>query len=314
MKREELRIVSLLPSATEIVCALGYGDRLVGRSHECDFPPDVSALPAVTRAKLDPNGTSAEIDRRVKELAAKARAEDALGVYEVLTERLEELRPTHLVTQAQCDVCAVTLADVERAVQELTETDAKVVSLQPTVLSEIWGDFETVARVLEDPQAGEGLAERCRERIAAITEKAEDLDRPTVAVVEWADPMMAAGNWGPDLVDAAGGRNLFGVSGEHSPWLEQDELVEADPEFIVLAPCGFDLERAEQDVPSLKERPDWRRLRAVREGRVAVADGNQYFNRPGPRVVESVEILAEILHPDAFDFGHEGRGWRRART
>jgi len=304
--------VSLLPSATEIVCALGYGDRLVGRSHECDYPPDVARLPALTRAKIDPAGSSAEIDRRVKDLTEQARAEDALGVYEVLTDTLEELRPTHVVTQAQCDVCAVTLKDVQEAMQELTNAEATLVSLQPAALEEIWDDFQMVADVFDDPEAGRALVARCRDRLAAIADKAHGLERPSVAVIEWADPLMAAGNWGPDLVEAAGGRNLFGASGRHSPWMEWDELTEADPDVIVLAPCGFGLERAMRDLPVIEAQAGWRDLQAVRGRRIAVADGNQYFNRPGPRVVESAEILAEIFHPDKFDFGHEGRGWREA--
>lgn len=308
-----MRIVSLIASATEIVCALGYENSLVGRSHECDFPPAVRSLPVLTRPRFDPAGTSREIDQRVKRLALRSAARDALGVYEVFADKLRELRPTHIITQTQCEVCAVSLRDVEAAVREITDHDVRIVSLQPNSIENVWTDMLRSADALDDAAAGERLVESMRERIDAVARRAASTgQRPRVAGIEWVDPLMAFGNWTPELIRLAGGECLFGVHGEHSPWMEFQQIVEADPDVIVIAPCGFDLARAREDLPLLTARPEWSKLRAVRKRRVYVADGNQYFNRPGPRLVETVEILAEILHPDVFSFGHEGGGWERA--
>ncbi|MDP9374432.1 MAG: cobalamin-binding protein [Chloroflexota bacterium] len=301
------RIVSLIPSATEIVCALGFEDRLVGRSHECDFPPSVKHLPACTASKVDLEGSSAEIDRRVKATLA-----EALSVYRVDEGLLRELRPEVIVTQSQCEVCAVSLRDVEEAVCGWIDSRPRIVSLAPNALADVWADIGRVAEALGAPTRGAGLVERLRGRMAAIAERAAALpDRPTVVCVEWIDPPMAAGNWMPELVEAAGGVNLCGEAGEHSPWMRPEALVALDPDVIVVLPCGFDIARTRAELPALAGQPWWPHLRAVRAGRVFLTDGNQYFNRPGPRLVESLEILAEIFHPEVFRFGHEGAGWER---
>ncbi len=303
----EPRVISLIPSATEIVCALGLADRLVGRSHECDFPDEVRRLPVVTEPKFLTQGTSAEIDRRVKDLL-----ERALSVYRVDALRLKALRPDVIVTQSQCELCAVTLSEVERAVSDWLEARPRIVSLEPTGLADLWIDIARVADALGVPERGAALVESLQERMAAIAERAGGLaGRPSVASIEWIDPLMAAGNWMPELVEKAGGVSLFGEAGKHSPGMRWEALVRADPEVIVVLPCGFDMARTRAEMPALTGRPDWRELRAVRAGRVFLTDGNQYFNRPGPRLVESLEILAEILHPEAFHLGHEGTGWER---
>ncbi len=303
----EPRVISLLASATEIVCALGFADRLVGRSHECDFPDEVRRLPVVTEPKFLTQGTSAEIDRRVKDLL-----ERALSVYRVDALRLRALRPDVIVTQSQCEVCAVTLSEVEQAVSDWLEARPRIVSLEPTGLADLWTDIARVADALGVPERGAALVESLQERMAAIAERAGGLaGRPSVASIEWIDPLMAAGNWMPELVEKAGGVSLFGEAGKHSPGMRWEALVRADPEVIVVLPCGFDMARTRAEMPALTGRPDWRELRAVRAGRVFLTDGNQYFNRPGPRLVESLEILAEILHPEAFHLGHEGTGWER---
>jgi iron complex transport system substrate-binding protein len=301
------RIVTLLPSATEIVCALGFEDQLVGRSHECDFPRAVVRVPALTEAKFNAEGTSAEIDQRVKKIVA-----DALSVYRVDAARLRELKPDLIVTQSQCEVCAVSEREVEAAVAEWLGARPRIVSLAPYGLDDIFSDMQRVADALDARARGIELVERLRARLAKIAERARGASkRPGVATIEWIDPLMAAGNWMPTLIEMAGGVNLFGVAGEHSPWMKFDELAASDPDVILIAPCGFSIERAAQDLPVLTNRADWGRLKAVRGGQVFVADGNQYFNRPGPRIAESLEILAEIMHPELFDFGHEGAGWRR---
>ena len=301
------RIVTLLPSATEIVCALGFQGQLVGRSHECDFPRSVERIPALTEPKFNPEGTSAQIDERVKKIVG-----DALSVYRVDPARLRELRPDVIVTQSQCEVCAVSERDVEAAVAEWLGARPQIVSLAPYGLDDIFNDMQRVADALGAHTRGTELVERLRARLAQIADKARGAsERPTVAMIEWIDPLMAAGNWMPTLVEMAGGVNLFGKAGEHSPWMKFEELAAKDPDVILIAPCGFDMDRAAQDLPALTKRSQWNTLKAVRTQRVFMADGNQYFNRPGPRIAESLEILAEITQPDLFHFHHEGSGWRR---
>lgn len=300
------RIVTLLPSATEIVCALGFESDLVGRSHECDFPASVKRLPALTEPKFNPEGSSAEIDARVKSIVR-----DALSVYRVDAEKLRELRPGVIVTQSQCEVCAVNQADVDVAVAEWTGTRPEVVSLAPYSFADVFSDMQRVASALGAPERGDKLVHDLQMRCDEIREVASRVkNKPTVACIEWIEPMMAAGNWMPTLIEMAGGRNLFGKAGEHSQWMKFEELIAADPEVILIAPCGFGIPRASDELHLLQKQNGWKQLRAVRDRRVFLADGNQYFNRPGPRIVESLEILAELIHPHTFHFGHEGEGWR----
>jgi iron complex transport system substrate-binding protein len=299
------RIVSLLPSATEIVCALGFRGELVGRSHECDFPAGVQDLPALTEPKFKIEGSSAEIDQRVKQIVG-----DALSVYRVDAARLRELQPDVIVTQSQCEVCAVSQNDVEAAVAQWLGARPQIVSLAPYALSDVFEDMIRVAEALGDRARGEKVVADLRARMDAIAKRAaEARSRPTFACIEWIDPMMSAGNWMPELVAMAGGTNLFGKAGEHSPWMKFDELAAKDPEVIMISPCGFPMNRSREELPALTANPRWHSLRAVRDKKVFLADGNQYFNRPGPRIVESLEILAEILHPELFTFGHKTSGW-----
>lgn len=303
MSQSSPRIVSLIPSATEIVALLGMTDCLVGRSHECDFPESVKALPICTEPKFNPEGSSAEIHERVTDLL-----QSALSVYRIKTEVLEQLQPTHILTQAQCEVCAVSLGDVEQAVKELTGIQPQIISLQPNILADIWADIERVAEAL-GVSAEEQLA-ALQQRVKACTQVTQNLEqRPTVACIEWSDPLMAAGNWIPELVELAGGRSLFGIIGQHSPWLQWDQLVETNPEVIIFMPCGYDLQRTRQDAELLSRHPQWSSLKAVQTQHVYITDGNQYFNRPGQRLVDSLEILAEILHPQSFSPLHKGTGW-----
>jgi iron complex transport system substrate-binding protein len=301
-----LRIVSLIASATEIVCALGHEQELVGRSHECDFPRSVARLPICTEPKLNTSARSAQIDREVRRIIA-----DALSVYRVHTDRLKELKPDVIVTQDHCRVCAVSLSDVEQALGAWLDLRPQVVSLSPNCLANVWEDIRTVAKALGNPDRGEELGARLRRRMNAVVERSRTLpERPAVACVEWVDPLMAAGNWVPELVDMAGGLNRFGSPGKHSPWMTWEQLRDADPDVIIVMPCGFDIERSRCEMPALAERTDWPGLRAVRNRRVYLVDGNQYFNRPGPRLADSLEILAEILHPSVFQFGYKGSGWQ----
>jgi len=304
-KTTRLRIVSLIASATEIVCALGFEDQLVARSHECDYPPSVKLLPQVTSPKFNVEGTSAEIDQRVKSIV-----QEALSVYRVDAAILEELKPTHIITQSQCEVCAVSLEDVEHAVCEFTSSRPVLVSLEPNALEDVWDDITRVGEALGAADRAERLIDDLKSRMDDIVQRTHWLDsNPSVAYIEWIDPLMAGGNWMPELISMAGGLNLFGEAGKHSPWMTWDELVTKDPDIIFVSPCGFDIPRTLEEMNLLSNKDDWKHLKAVRDGRVFVADGNQYFNRPGPRLAESLEILAEVIHPNVFHFGHEGTGW-----
>jgi iron complex transport system substrate-binding protein len=297
----------LIASATEIVAALGLEDQLVGRSHECDFPPSVLRLPACSEPKIDVNGSSREIDDRVK-----AVLRDAVSVYRVFAEELDRLAPTVIITQTQCEVSAVSLKDVEAAVCNLVSSKPKIVALEPMDLADVWRDISAVARAVGVPERGEKLVADLKQRLAEIERIAKPLSRkPRVACLEWIDPLMAAGNWVPELVEIAGGENLFGQAGKHSPWMTWEELFASDPDIIAIMPCGFDIPRTMKELAPLTSRPDWPRLSAVKSGRVFATDGNQYFNRPGPRLVESAEIFAELFHPQTFDFSHQGTGWIR---
>jgi iron complex transport system substrate-binding protein len=300
-----MRILSLLPSATEIVSALGYGEQLVGRSHECDHPASVTDLPICSRPRIRVDTSSSEIDRSVKAIVSKG-----LSVYEIDEDTLRSLAPDFIVTQTQCEVCAVSERDVEKAVNDWLDGQGEIISLNPNRLEDVWADIIRVATVLGNPRNGEAVVATLRERMARMrASTATREQRPRVALIEWIEPLMAGGNWMPELVDMAGGENLFGKAGEHSPWLEFDALREFDADIIVVAPCGFDLERTRSEMPPLTQRPEWKKLRAVATGQVYLTDGHHFFNRPGPRLAESLEILVEILHPDSTPSRHRGKAW-----
>ncbi|MCY3605551.1 MAG: cobalamin-binding protein [Gammaproteobacteria bacterium] len=303
----EQRIVSLIASATEIVAALGFEKQLVGRSHECDFPPAIAGIPVCSASKIDTKASSRHIDAQVKALV-----DQALSVYRVDAELLDRLAPDLIITQSQCEVCAVSLADVQQAVGELVSSRPEVVSLEPMDLDDVWEDIRRVAGALEAAGSGEQLVDRLTVRLGNLATRAKRLaSQPSIACIEWIDPLMFAANWVPALVEIAGGRIMKGEAGRHSGYFDFDELASCDPDVLAIMPCGFDIAQSLQEMPALTGRPGWSRLSAVRNGRVFVTDGNQYFNRPGPRLVESAEILAELLHPQTFDFGHEGTGWVR---
>lgn len=302
----DLRIVSLLPSATEIIDCLGLTSALVGRSHECDYPPEIKDLPVCTTAKLDSNNQSADIDRDVQSLL-----QQALSIYRVETDTLESLKPTHIVTQDQCDVCAVNFAEVDRAVSQLTHSQPRIISLQPNLLEEVWQDIKRVGRVLgvKSQLAINSLQQRINNISQRLQESAHQI--PTVVAIEWIEPLMTAGNWIPELIEIAGGKSLLSSKGQHSSYISWDELIAANPDIIIVMPCGFDLARTAREAQALKTNSQWSQLKAVQNKQVYLVDGNAYFNRPGPRLVDSTEIIASILHPRLFDLDYEEKGWRK---
>src|SRR5438477_1414392 len=299
------RIISLLPSATEIVAALGFVEHLVGRSHECDFPPGVETLPVCSSTKIPARGSSYEIDERVKEIVA-----EGLSVYRVDVDRLRQLQPDFILTQTQCAICAVTPRDLEQALCSWVGGRPAILSLEPNTLCDVWSDVAQVGDALGVTHRADELIVAFTQRLAAIRDNAARAQsRPTVAAIEWLGPLMASGNWMPELIEIAGGRSLFAKAGEHSPWLDWANLMDADPEVILLLPCGFKIPQTIADLGLLTQNPTWPKLRAARRGQVFLIDGHHFFIRPGALSVESAETMADVLHPDRFAFGHHGRGW-----
>jgi iron complex transport system substrate-binding protein len=301
------KIISLLPAATEIVYALGLQDNLVGRSHECDYPEAVKTLPICSEANFPDGMSSLEIDNKVKEILA-----DALSVYTVKRDVIKSLLPDVVITQAQCDVCAVSLQEVEQALDNYLDKQTRIISLQPNKLIDIFNDITAVAEALNVQAAGADLLERLNERVDIIKHKLKFIaDKPTVACIEWLEPMMISGNWVPELVELAGGLPILASTGKHSPYVKWEDIAATDPDIIVLMPCGFSMDRTLKEVNILLQQPGFADLKAVKNNRLYITDGNQYFNRPGPRIVDSIEILAEIINPKQFVFGYEGNGWMK---
>ena len=291
-----MRIASLLPSATEIVCALGLGDSLVGVSHECDYPREVIGRPVLTEPKIDVSGDSAGIDSAVRRLVR-----DGLSVYRIKTDVLQQLQPDLIVTQEQCEVCAVSYRDVVEATRQLLERPAAIISLKPVRLDDLFDDMQRVADAAGCSPAGVALTQQLRARLDAIRTRAALVhSRPRVACIEWMEPLMAAGNWIPELVALGGGTYDMVAPGAHSPTLGWEDLVRYAPDVVIIMPCGFKLPQTQRELPHLTARPEWRELPAVRNRRVYAVDGNAYLNRPGPRIVESAELLAGLIQPGFF--------------
>lgn len=305
---QQVRIVSLIPSATEMLDAIGMARHMVGRSHECDAPEWIKDLPECTAPVFPTNGTSRDISCHVSE-----RLKEALSIYDLHMETLEALAPTHIITQDRCAVCAVTLDQVRDATRAILDSQVDVIAFAPKHLGDVWDDMERLADAFgckPDP------AEHCRRKITDIIGRSvRSAPRSTVACLEWLDPLMTCGGWIPELVEAAGGREVLGKAGTNARWLDWDELVAADPCTLVLMPCGYDLQRTIAEAGDLARRESkWAQLRAVRNGRVFAVDGNRYFSRPGPGLVGSAEIMSEILYPDAFGLAHQGTGWVQLET
>jgi iron complex transport system substrate-binding protein len=312
------RIVSLLPAATEIAAALGLQSNLVGRSHECDEPAGVASLPALTAARIDASAPSREIHDQVTQIGrtlgeaaatqttAGSAAACAIGtsaaLYSLDIDTLASLKPDLILTQAACDVCAISAADVEAAARK-AGVNTQVLALSPATLADLLSDILAVGRATGRLAQARDVVARLRARIASLACRVDTFsDRPRVAVIEWLDPPMAAGNWVPEMVRLAGGKDLFGTAGGHSHWISWDDVTAADPDVVILVPCGFTLDRVVAEAGTAAVQPHLARLRAYREGNIVAVDGHHLFNRPGPRLVDSLEVLAEILHPGRFGF------------
>jgi len=310
-----MRIVSLLASATEMVAELGCLDQMVGRSHECDYPPEILSLPVVSTTQINVNTSSEQIDAQIKQLAhskdaVQGDALKALSIYALNIDLLQQLRPDVIFTQTQCEVCAVSERDVMEAVQQLTGLQPRIVALTPYRLNDVWEDVERVGAALGRAEQARGLVQRYQQRLERLSTLTAGKRRPRVTLLEWIDPLMAAGNWTPELIAYAGGESVFGEIGQHSPWLTWEELQAADPDVLVLSPCGFTLERTLQELPLLQQHPSWGSLQAVQQGRVYAIDGNNYLNRSGPRLVESAELLARVLWGELLGINPDAQAWR----
>jgi iron complex transport system substrate-binding protein len=294
-----MRIASLLASGTEITALLGKADDLVGISHECDYPSSIRHLPVLTRSHINFHSRSDLIHLEVQE-----RVRLALSLYEVNNPLVAELAPDVIITQEQCDVCAVTFDDVREAVCTLLQKDVKIVSLNPTSLSEIFEDVRRVAGAVG--ANADGVLESMNKNILDVQHKVAAITKkPRVAFIEWIDPIFIGANWMPELIALAGGVPLFGESGRKSHVISIEELLIQNPDVIVIAPCGFKLPQTKADLHLLTSKPLWRELDAVKANRVFLCDGNSYFNRSSPRLMESLELLAGVIHlethPNLFE-------------
>jgi iron complex transport system substrate-binding protein len=290
------RIVSLLPAATEIAAALGLMDQVAGVSHECDFPDEANARPRVTHCPVHNSGmTSREVDESVR----RALRENGT-IYTIDEPLLRKLRPDVILTQKLCDVCAVGYGTVARLAETLPGPPT-VVNLEPSSVSDIFDDIRCVAKACDVPARAEKLIANLFERVENVRERAARIpDRPRCFLMEWVDPPFCSGHWGPELVEIAGGHDPLGCRHQPSVQIEWQEIVGMQPDVIVLALCGYDIDRARRDYEILRGFPDFNSLSAARRGEIYLVDASAYFARPGPRIVDSLEILAGILHPGEF--------------
>jgi iron complex transport system substrate-binding protein len=291
---QNMRICSLLPGATEIACALGLADDLVGVSHECDFPPAARSKPVMVRSRIDPTMIgSGEIDRRVGDLLRSKQS-----LYALDEKLFKSSEPDLILTQGLCDVCALDYNDVVQAARSLAQ-DPTIISLDPHCLADILNDVLRIGEATDRSPQAESLVQELEVRIDALRDQtARAASRPRVACLEWFDPIYIAGHWVPEMVQIAGGKDILGTAGEPSAKIEWDALIASRPEILILMPCGFDLERAVRESSLLKNRADWQTLPAVRDGRVFAVSGTDYFSRPGPRLVDGLEILSQVIHPE----------------
>lgn len=300
--------MSLLPGLTELVCALGQEHRLAGRSHECDYPKSITNRPVLTSANYphSSESDSSQIHQSITGLLQKA-----LSIYDLDEKTLINLDPDLILTQDHCEVCAVSYGDLTRAVKDALGAGTQIVSTSPTTLDEICRSFIDVSDALGVRQKGEKLVGNIRGRFDEIRNMTSNLTKPDVVAIEWIEPLMTGGNWMPEMIEIAGGRNHLAEAGQHSPWTDWERIKQTDPDILLILPCGYSIEKTLTEINSLEGKDSWKDLKAVRKNRVFILDGNHYFNRPGPRVKESVEILADIFHPDHYRGRSVTEGWTR---
>jgi iron complex transport system substrate-binding protein len=292
-----MRIASLIASATEIVCALGLRDQLVGISHECDFPSSVLGLPVLTESNINSHAESQVIDHSIREIL-----QNGMSVYNIRTAILQKLKPDLVITQDQCEICAVSLKDVEKALCSLVLPTTRLCTLQPNFFRDILSDIQRVADMADVPERGVVLTGQIQRRVDFIIQRVKKIEkRPTVACVEWLDPLMIAGGWMPELAEWGGGKPILIQSRQLFSKPTWNDLLQADPDIMVILPCGYDLPRTLQELGKSPMSKTLGKFRASHEGRCFLVDGNAYFNRPGPRIAESIEILAYLLHPTLFN-------------
>jgi iron complex transport system substrate-binding protein len=290
------RIVSLLPSSTEIVCGIGLEQALVGISHACDYPASIANRPRLTTPKINVHADSHRIDQEVR-----ARLGEGLSIYDIDTDQLHLLQPDLIITQDQCEVCAVPYDEVIKATQHILGAHVEVLSLHPTMLHDIWSDIRRIGAATGHTSQADHLLDILFDRVKAILNESTTIETPPrVAVIEWIDPLILAGNWVPEMIQIAGAQDALCQMGAHSQPIKWQVLQDYDPDILLIIPCGYRLGQTLAELPTLQNLPDWHNLLAVRQGRVYAVDGNAYFNRPGPRIVDSLEILAGLSHPDLF--------------
>jgi len=307
-----MRIVSLLPAATEWICTLGGQEDLVGRSHECDYPDNVQDVPVVTSPTYDAEGDSAAIDDAVQE-----QLQDGLSLYEVDLERLRALEPDLIVTQDQCEVCAVSRPELEAQLGDWTGGAPEVVSMRPQTLKEVLDEALRLARAMDALEQGMEVIANLETGLKVLRDQI-GVDRstnpqslPSVACIEWLEPLMVTGHWMPDVVEMAGGRPVLGTAGEPTEPVEWGDLRKADPDVLALMPCGFTVDETRRDLHYLTEHSGWEDLAAVQNERGALLDGNAYFNRPGPRLYRAIEVLASVLHSEKVRPDPPVAAWER---
>ena len=290
-----MKLVSLLPSATEIIARLGQEKNLVGVSHECDFPQTVKSLPKLTSSSINTSLSNAKIHESLLEVV-----KSAISVYDLNIELLKSLQPNFIITQNLCDVCAVSFEQVEKACQEVLDTDARIISLKPKLLGDIWGDIQNVADHLSVSVQGHKFREEVKKRINFVKSRLKNRNRPKILTIEWIDPIYIGGMWLPEMIDIVGGEVCFAERGEKAPVVSREDLGKIEPDIVVVKPCGYKLYQTLKELELLKQQlPVWEK-----PPRIYLVDGNSYFNRPGPRILDSLEILAYCTHPDLFsEFG-----------
>ena len=302
-----MRIISLIPSATEIICALGEEENLVGRSHECDYPKSIQNLPMCTKLKFDVSGSSLDIEKSVNSFLI-----DSSSIYHIKEDLIKKIRPDIIFTQSQCNICAVSLEEVQAIFKGRKGIKPEIITLKPQTMEDIWKDINMVAESLGIPKKGLRLNRTIKKEIDLLESAKEDKkQKPTIACVEWIEPLMFAGNWVPEMVEIAGGNDIFGSTGVHSSWNTFENLLRSDPDKIIIMPCGYSIEKTKKEMIALKNTSNWTNLKAYKNNNIFIVDGNQYFNRPGPRILDSIKILKEIISNEKHLFGYKNKAWEK---